>query len=61
MMWDWGGFGWGFGLLMMVVMVVFWGLVVLICGPVRRWSQGGDDTDAEQVLAGRFAGGEIDE
>ncbi|WP_454853624.1 SHOCT domain-containing protein [Promicromonospora soli] len=67
MMWDWdGGFGWGFGLLMMVFMIVFWGgviwgLIALLRGPVRRWSRDGDHGDAEQVLAGRYARGEIDE
>lgn len=65
MMWDWGGFGWIYGLLMMVFMVAFWGaviwgLVALLRGPVRHWGQS-DRDDAEQALAGRFAGGEIDE
>ena len=65
MMWGWDGAGWGWGLAMMLFMVVFWGAVIwlivaLARGGMRNWSQKGA-RDAEQVLASRFASGEIDE
>ncbi|WP_033328198.1 SHOCT domain-containing protein [Promicromonospora sukumoe] len=69
MMWDWGGFGWGWGLLMMAFMAVVWlvvigavvwGLVAVLRGPGRREGSAGPE-DAEQVLADRFAHGQIDD
>lgn len=69
MMW-WGHGGWGAGdwLAMSLMMVVFWGaLIALVVWLVRRL--GPDRTTdttpprprAEEVLAERFARGEIDE
>lgn len=65
LMWGWDGAGWGWGLLMMVFMFVFWAaviwlIVVLARGGLRTWTQKGA-REAEQVLASRFAAGEIDE
>jgi len=69
MMWgcDWG---WGAWLAMMVMMVVFWGLVIAAVVALVRYLGGtrqGDRTgsgsgraSAEEVLAERFARGEID-
>ncbi|MFI9485685.1 SHOCT domain-containing protein [Promicromonospora sp. NPDC052451] len=65
MMWNWGGYGWIAGLIMMASMVLFWGavivgLVFLVRGSANQRPHD-DRADAEQLLAGRFAGGEIDE
>jgi len=63
MMWgnEWSWWGW---LLMSASMVAFWGLLiwalVAIFRPGGRGSQG-SQRDAEQILAERFATGEIDE
>lgn len=56
--WSWGNWT-----LMMVAMVAFWGLVVwafvrMVRSPDR--SSGDTRRSAEQILAGRFAAGEID-
>jgi putative membrane protein len=63
MMWGYEGNWWGW-LLMPVSMVAFWGLLiwalVAIFRPGGRWSRDGH-RDAEQILAERFASGEIDE
>jgi putative membrane protein len=61
--------GWGYAL-MTISMVLFWGAVIAgIVLLVRHLSRGGQQTPAppsqpatpEQLLAGRFARGEIDE
>ena len=61
--------GWGYAL-MTVSMVLFWGAVIAgIVLLVRHFARGGQQTPAppsqpatpEQLLAGRFARGEIDE
>jgi len=61
--------GWGYAL-MTVTMVIFWGLLIVgIVALVRYLSRGGQPTGAppaqrptpDQVLAERFARGEIDE
>ena len=71
MMWGYGGgWGWGAWLAMGFGMIVFWG--VLIAGAIAlvRYFAGGhrrglsgtaDVSEAERVLAERFARGEIDE
>ncbi|WP_432003881.1 SHOCT domain-containing protein [Streptomyces sioyaensis] len=78
MMWFDGGWGWGGGWFMMaLLMVVFWGLVIVAVITVvhyvraaprdgrpapsgqRAWDQG--QGHAEDLLAERFARGEIDE
>ena len=69
-MMDWDG-SWGFGgwLAMSLMMVVFWGgliaLVVLLVRGSYHFGQPTDTTpperDPEQVLAERYARGEIDE
>lgn len=63
MMWgnDWSWWGW---LLMSGSMVVFWGLLIWALVAIFRpggQSGQGDRRDAEQLLAERFAAGEIDE
>ncbi|WP_026930106.1 SHOCT domain-containing protein [Glycomyces tenuis] len=63
MMWGWNGAGWG--LVMMLFMFAVWGAVIwlivtLARGGLRTWSQKGA-REAEQVLASRYAAGEIDE
>jgi len=70
MMWgyDWG---WGAWLLMSVMMVLFWGLVIAGIVVLVRYltssRQGGTPasdsgrSSAEEILAERFARGEIDE
>jgi putative membrane protein len=67
----WGyQWGWGAWLMMGVMMVVFWGLViagiVLLVRYLGGSNQGGPRPDrghssAEDILAERFARGEIDE
>lgn len=75
MMWWYGnGWGWGGWFLMAVMMVVFWGLLITgvvalvryAGGPRRADQPGGAGTPpepgrAEDVLAERYARGEIDE
>jgi putative membrane protein len=70
MMWGYD-VGWGAWLAMSVMMILFWGLViagivVLVrqLGGTRDGSRPGSDsgrTSAEELLAERFARGEIDE
>jgi putative membrane protein len=67
----WGyGLGWGSWLIMGLSMLLFWALIILgiialvrfLVGPRdRRHSTGSVQSSAEQVLAERFARGEIDE
>jgi len=66
MMWWNHGWGWGDWLGMSLMMLVFWGLVIwLVVWLVRTSSAKQDTTPAsrlpEDVLAERFARGEIDE
>jgi len=62
MMFWWGQFGsaWGFTL-MSISMVLFWGLVALGIVAAVRYRAGGRRPSADEVLAERFARGEIDE
>jgi putative membrane protein len=69
MMW-YGGDGWGWGgwLLMTVLMVLFWAVVITavvvavryLAGP-RHAAPGSRPSRAEDLLAERFARGEIDD
>ena len=68
--WMWGGWGWGGWILMSLVMVVFWALVITAIVLAIRYLTGGSDPNqvspssaraAEDVLAERFARGEIDD
>ena len=63
-MWDYGP-GWGSGpwLAMGLGMLIFWGLIVVGGVALVRYlaSSRTEETKAEQILAGRFARGEIDE
>jgi putative membrane protein len=65
MMWGWQGWSWWGWLGMSFGMLAFWGLVIWgIVAIFRGW--GGSSTrrerpDPEQILAERFAAGEIDE
>ena len=57
---SWSGWNW---MLMMIGMIAFWGLVTwaivaIVRSPNRSQHRGGDS--AEQILAGRFASGEIE-
>ncbi|MFD8544468.1 SHOCT domain-containing protein [Streptomyces sp. NPDC059649] len=77
MMWYGGGWGWGGWFLMAVVMVLFWALIIAgVVMLVRYFSGGhrgqpggpspshdawGGSRRAEDLLAERFARGEIDE
>ncbi len=72
MMWEYGpGWSWGPWLAMGFGMLVFWGLIIF-SGVVlvrslalsrghRRSATPVDATEAEQILAARFARGEINE
>jgi putative membrane protein len=65
MMWGWNGWNWWGWALMSFSMIAFWGLVVW--GIVTLFRRPGPDdsrpgrADPEQILAERFARGEIDE
>lgn len=62
MMWN-GDWSWGAWIAMTVGMLVFWGLVAWVVVSVVRSassSTGAGATDAEAILAERFARGEID-
>ena len=65
--WMWGGWGWGGWMLMTLAMVLFWALVITA---VVRYLTGSSHPNqaspssaraAEDVLAERFARGEIDD
>ena len=59
MMWDWHDGSWGWWLVMWFGMLAFWAAVVWIAVAVLRANRA-TRTDAESVLAERFARGEID-
>jgi putative membrane protein len=73
--WMWnGGWGWGGWILMTLVMVAFWGLVITAVVLAVRYLAGGGahhnrvgggsvpgGSRAEDVLADRYARGEIDD
>ena len=71
MMWWYGegGPGWGGWLVMILSMLVFWGLLVWAAVALMRWSRNTTGASArrnepetpEQILARRFASGEINE
>jgi putative membrane protein len=70
MMYDGDGWMWGGWILMTLVMVVFWSLVITAIVLAIRYLTGGGDPNqvspssaraAEDVLAERFARGEIDD
>jgi len=64
MMWNSNWDGWGGALVMLLMMLVFWGgLIWLIIYGVRRFSPEGREVAAPtaiEQLEGRFARGEID-
>lgn len=63
MFWDHGGWGSWDWLAMSMMMVAFWGLVIALILWVTRSARTGRTTDtarAHDVLAERFARGEID-
>lgn len=65
MMWWYPGWGWGAWLGMSLMMLLFWGAVIWLIVTLVRKSANQDVTPpprrAEDVLAERFARGEIDE
>ncbi len=71
-MWGYGsGWGWGAWVMMGLTMIVFWGLLIAGAIALVRYLgrgrhqhppvSGAGGSAAEEVLAGRFARGEIDE
>jgi putative membrane protein len=70
MMYGWDGWGWGGWVVMTVVMVLFWAALITAVILAIRYLAGSRDTAAsptalgrsraEDVLAERFASGEID-
>ncbi len=70
-MWNGGGWGWGGWILMTLVMVLFWAAVITAIVLAIRYLSGGAShrnqasagsaRGAEDVLAERFARGEIDD
>jgi len=63
MMWWSNGWGWGGWLLMVFTMVAVWGFVAWLVVTLIRPpdSRSGRRPDAQDILAERFARGEIDE
>jgi putative membrane protein len=70
MMYGWDGWGWGGWILMTLVMIVFWAVVITAIVVGVRYFAGGmshhshatsQANRAEDVLAERFARGDIDE
>ncbi len=64
--WGWGHHSWwGGGLMMLLWVLLVVAIVVVLVGAFDRRDQARDHvapaSDAEQVLAGRYARGEIDE
>ena len=63
MMWDWNGASWWWWFLMSGGMLLFWGFIAWVVLEIVRTGRGRDvppEADAEAILAGRFARGEID-
>jgi putative membrane protein len=60
--WNDGGWGWGAWLMMGVLLLVFWGLVAWVVVTLVRGSSPSrrPKRSAEEVLAERYARGEID-
>jgi putative membrane protein len=65
MMWGWQGWSWWVWLLMSLSMVAFWGLAIAAIVLIFRGVSGSwrrpEGRDPQQILAERFAAGEIDE
>ena len=70
MMYGWDGWGWGGWVVMVLAMVVFWAVVITavvlairyaVRGNNQRAQQSSAPTGAEEILAERYARGEIDE
>jgi putative membrane protein len=68
MYWTDGSWGWGGWLLMIVSMALFWGLLIWVglalvrsSDGVRRLPSGTDRSSPEELLAARYARGEIDD
>jgi putative membrane protein len=65
MMWGWHGWSWWGWLLMTASMVAFWGLIIWGIVAIFRGFGGSwrrpEGRDPEQILAERYANGEIDE
>lgn len=61
MMWWGGDWSWGAWLLMVAMMLGFWALVIWAVTSFVRGGRAGLPRGAEDVLAERFARGEIDE
>lgn len=63
MWWPDGGWGWGGWLIMTLTMLAFWGFVAWVIVTLVRQPgpRPGADRNAEEILAERFARGEIDE
>ena len=62
-MWYHGDWGWGAWLVMTFSMLAFWGLVIWVVAALARGGNGSPVAkrpDPEDVLAHRFAAGEID-
>lgn len=68
MMMPGGGFGWGFGIFGMLLMLVFWGLIIVGIALVVGWAiqqgrRGGgaspEGDSALEILKKRYARGEI--
>lgn len=73
MMWEYGTFMWGYGLLMMLGMLIWVVLVVVLAWAAIRWLSGrtpsptrdersmpSDERSALEILQQRYARGEID-
>ncbi len=65
MYWNDGGWGWGAWLMMGIFMLGFWGLVAWVVVTLVRGSSNPQrsqptERSAEEILAERFARGEID-
>jgi len=62
MWWPGGGWGWGGWPFMILTMLVFWGVIAWVVVTLVRRSSGSREAapSAEQILAERFARGEID-
>ena len=67
-MWDggWHGGGWGWGIVMVLMMIAFWGGLIWLVVALARHGVGdrrpehGQRPTAEQILHERLARGEID-